>query len=719
MATIVSRDDLPAPTRDDVILDAYDQYLGVWINGADEEDCLWLLTRAALPCFVIHALPERESLHPRLLDSFVKNTDVARILDHETYEFDRLALREYRYTITELQPVPYAAVRRVAEDNRQSSLRWQLGLAEHVDVPLDLRAGNDELERRRQARTRIASGSGSLSLSPSEGLRVLPVPVHPDAAASSAEVQLDSTRVAWLRPPAIKGNDRRAWMTFRESRRDDNDEIYMRQLGQHSDARKLDEGDDEWYDRELQRKLIFEGTPDLGANVGLTTGRAFGRPVPDWPFLFPSGNSYLKKTRSKWMYKDQDPVASDIGRIADPPRIEQLPLLSSGAHEPHEGDWAWDANEERDDTVSLGASDGESSRMPIAPPILPQRPRTEEPRAPPRPGYVPRPVPRGLSMRNPPRPTTVWPATSAPSATPLAPSSSRSPAEAQPVVVGQDRFRVGSVNRRLTPSSSTMPLRPTEAASPTFSTFLGPEIFHRATPSIPRPPIHNTVPGSISVPVEKEVTTWEEDAFEIPFSPSARKVFHPSAAFYLASSILPPFAQFPFTTRVSLSSTLSNPTTLAPSPLLFPTKASLGATDAEPVLNSEDVEMTDVSVFGRFGVRLEERVGVAKPHRFRKHNRTQKRLRKEVERAKEREDRLPLPREEELHRERVRERLRALEVEREERRAAESRALEEERALQTAIGLDARMHPRDAPVVRDTLPYTEEDYRAQDEDLYG
>ncbi|KAF8134664.1 hypothetical protein K438DRAFT_1787192 [Mycena galopus ATCC 62051] len=45
IATIVSRDDLPAPTRDDVILDAYDQYLGVWINGADEEDCLWLLTR--------------------------------------------------------------------------------------------------------------------------------------------------------------------------------------------------------------------------------------------------------------------------------------------------------------------------------------------------------------------------------------------------------------------------------------------------------------------------------------------------------------------------------------------------------------------------------------------------------------------------------------------------------------------------------------------------
>ncbi|KAF8146015.1 hypothetical protein K438DRAFT_1991182 [Mycena galopus ATCC 62051] len=344
--------------------------------------------------------------------------------------------------------------------------------------------------------------------------------------------------------------------------------------------------------------------------------------------------------------------------------------------------------------------------MPIAPPILPQQPRTEEPRAPPRPGYVPRPVPRGLSMRNPPRSTTVWPAASAPSTTLLAPSSSHSPAKVQPVVVSQDRFRVGSVDQRLTPSSSTMPPWPTEASSPAFSTFPGPEIFHRTTPIIPRPPIHNAVPGSIGVPVEKEVTTWEEDAFKIPFSLSAPP-HEPALSSAPPVPLLERLAQGPPHPLSSLGTT---------SPRL-PLLARFS--DAEPVPNSEDVEMTDISVFGQFGVCLEERVGVAKPHRFRKHNRTQKRLRKEAERAKEREDRLPLPREEELHRERVQERLRVLEVEREERRAAENRALEEERALQTAIGLDAQMHPRDAPVIQDTLPYTEEDYRAQDEDLYS
>jgi hypothetical protein len=55
--------------------------------------------------------------------------------------------------------------------------------------------------------------------------------------------------------------------------------------------------------------------------------------------------------------------------------------------------------------------------------------------------------------------------------------------------------------------------------------------------------------------------------------------------------------------------------------------------------NVGDVEMPGVSVYQRFDIPLEERIGEPKKHRFRKHNRAKKHERKEAEQqAKEEED---------------------------------------------------------------------------------
>ncbi|KAJ7066824.1 hypothetical protein B0H15DRAFT_807576 [Mycena belliarum] len=72
----------------DIIL-ANDDYLGVWINGAQAEDPLWYLVSAKVPCFVIHELPQEEIVE-RVRNDFVVGTDVERV--RTGYEFDRIGL---------------------------------------------------------------------------------------------------------------------------------------------------------------------------------------------------------------------------------------------------------------------------------------------------------------------------------------------------------------------------------------------------------------------------------------------------------------------------------------------------------------------------------------------------------------------------------------------------------------------------------------------------
>ncbi|KAJ7241593.1 hypothetical protein C8J57DRAFT_1368921, partial [Mycena rebaudengoi] len=40
--------------RQERIQPAQESYIGVWVNNAEERDCLWFLTRAGVPCFVVH-----------------------------------------------------------------------------------------------------------------------------------------------------------------------------------------------------------------------------------------------------------------------------------------------------------------------------------------------------------------------------------------------------------------------------------------------------------------------------------------------------------------------------------------------------------------------------------------------------------------------------------------------------------------------------------------
>ncbi|KAF8140926.1 hypothetical protein K438DRAFT_1995511 [Mycena galopus ATCC 62051] len=126
MASLLLRSN-QVPCPNDSILSADECYLGVWINGADLNDCWWFLTRAALPCFIIHALPTSESPPPDTCSLFLERTELEKMMDPSLYKFDCIAAGSgCRYMSEEKAPVPYNTRPRVQEEQHGSSLQWQL-----------------------------------------------------------------------------------------------------------------------------------------------------------------------------------------------------------------------------------------------------------------------------------------------------------------------------------------------------------------------------------------------------------------------------------------------------------------------------------------------------------------------------------------------------------------------------------------------------------------
>ncbi|KAF8132693.1 hypothetical protein K438DRAFT_1998424 [Mycena galopus ATCC 62051] len=172
----------------------------------------------------------------------------------------------------------------------------------------------------------------------------------------SALIHVDTEHVPWLRPPAISGVRTAAWVTFRQSYKDEEEEevVYMRDVGKNSKEQRVAQGEIKGYDHHLHRCLIFDETPPLDTFTGLTTGPEYSRPVPDWPFLYKSDERYLE-----WK------------KIASPSSKDCLPRINGGKFLWHAGAWAWgDDNESGEERVSLGPSEGEPLRTPTAPPVF-------------------------------------------------------------------------------------------------------------------------------------------------------------------------------------------------------------------------------------------------------------------------------------------------------------------------------------------------------------
>ncbi|KAF8158734.1 hypothetical protein K438DRAFT_1776884 [Mycena galopus ATCC 62051] len=400
------------PHSRDPILTADDRYLSVWVNRAELNDCWWFLTRAALPCFIIHALPASEPSPPDACVSFLERTELETMMDSSTYEFDRIAAQSgCRYTLEEKAPIPYNTRARTAEERQGSSLHWQLN-----------RVGEDLPAGARRPSTPLREASSAKSTAPITHDRT-PAPSTSGPLSTnydvSALIPVDAERVPWLRPPTISGVGAKGWITFRQSYKDEEEKVvYMREVGKNSKERRVAQGEVEAYNRHLHRRLIFKETPPLDAFVGLTTGPEYGRPVPDWPFLYKSGEQYLARKGSKWMYMKEKPFVEDIGKVADPPTKDLLPRLNGGKFLRSAGAWAWDdSDDSEEERVSLGPSEGESSRTPTIPTIpgvALSRGQEDSPRK----GFSPRAT---VDTGSPPRKAPLSPRANSPSPAPWLP----------------------------------------------------------------------------------------------------------------------------------------------------------------------------------------------------------------------------------------------------------------------------------------------------------
>ncbi|KAK6988172.1 hypothetical protein R3P38DRAFT_3291265 [Favolaschia claudopus] len=711
-----------APSSQDPILPADERYMGVWINGAPERDVLWFLTRAAVPCFVIHVLPSREPIPADVLGSFVQGTEIEPTLRCMEYEFDRIALeRAYHYTQTEMHPVPFSQFRRTNEERRGSSLRWQLNLPEgEILLPRTVRA---------------------LPTAP----RAAP---HPDLGtqdtSTSALVPLDPLRSPWIRPPPIQPAQKTKWTTFRQDyKEDESHSVYMREVGKSSPDRHLQKGEFMFYDRIRQRRLIFSEWPELDLKAGLTTERIFGRPVPDWPFWAGSEGKPLRRLGSAWMYFDQDPPAGREGATATPPSAEQLPLLSDGSHERHDGEWAWGLHQNEDsddDEVSLGESDAES------PPGSPRPSATKRPaplpRAPP-PVREFAPAPRRNDEMSNPRRTVPPTGPSAPvhraPAPPLARRVDQRSSPPDPLSTASDvnlphggivvrllavlahplvirallvvPFRRVIVCLARAPRRVVVPYlalrRPTGAILPFALDRPAPVVKHRAH----HRPANVTAPLALDLLVViTRLLVRATAALVLALVPALARplalarirvpALAPVNAAPLAPLPLPdhraltsdqPVRDTRENATPSLMHRLGGRTSPPPSllsrfePMDVDPPSLLSRLQSQP----QDVEMPDRTLFDRFDVSLEDRVGEVKPHRFRKHKRTEKRYKR--------------------HKEAV------------EKMEAEFFLWKEQQQMQLAILEDALGQPASAPVAGPSNfsgSYDADDH-VRDEDLYG
>ena len=143
-------------------------------------------------------------------------------------------------------------------------------------------------------------------------------------------------RVPWIKPPpvAYKGTRTQRWPCYLlVDVIDCPDEVQclrerypyaFKMIGRNNDDRR--EAAFRWYDRHLQRILLFPGGGHLKFPTGYCSRtQIFGVPVPKYPFFCDFNDRLVFHTSSYWMYPGQD-EGNNRDRADTPPDPSKLPL---------------------------------------------------------------------------------------------------------------------------------------------------------------------------------------------------------------------------------------------------------------------------------------------------------------------------------------------------------------------------------------------------------
>jgi hypothetical protein len=123
--------------KKDAVAPANDDFMGTWIHEITELDLYFLLTKAAVPCFLVHELTDKEPQSELVAPDFVKWTAVAPRLDPEYCPYNRLVASsaEGQFTTSEEDLVTVGVPDRTHEDWLHSSGCWQFGLDPPNQLP--------------------------------------------------------------------------------------------------------------------------------------------------------------------------------------------------------------------------------------------------------------------------------------------------------------------------------------------------------------------------------------------------------------------------------------------------------------------------------------------------------------------------------------------------------------------------------------------------------
>ncbi|KAJ7068957.1 hypothetical protein B0H15DRAFT_958000 [Mycena belliarum] len=321
---------------------AQEEYLGVWINGADERTTLSYMA-AGVPCFIIHeyapGVVSRDELRDvRVFKDSVTGTELEEELS-DANPYQHLA------RLQSLRDAPLsgddgrgrARLATAADEARSSSLYMEslqrpellhprrLGysrpnlpssrapsMAAPEANPGDVRAGSSSSTR---ALSTAAPGSPprfsgtAPAARKADQDRYAPRPIE--------RVTVAADREDWLVPPSIPPSWAGQWTKWELSE-------WAGVTAWVGRGKKVEiEADAVWYDRELGRRLYID---DFVPPRGSIDPQRWGAPVPRFPFYFDNGGSGVAHRASTWMYPKQDSPKHEVGRKQPRPDARRLPL---------------------------------------------------------------------------------------------------------------------------------------------------------------------------------------------------------------------------------------------------------------------------------------------------------------------------------------------------------------------------------------------------------
>lgn len=252
--------------------------IGVWLNGCDEENGLWLI-RNKVPCYIVHEWDKFE--------------------DRRQFE---------RTTLNCVSMLTATFLSRYEEEMK--TREKPLIAAGQILLHQDSDYVSNEFEWNKANETKRRAMSTPQSQGHTSSGYINPRPMSP-ISSQTLGIEEGATRKRIIPPPVAGSSHNITWTNWVQDEREDG-VIYFRKRALNYDGLQ---GKHVYYDR--RRGRILRLNEILCAPPGYRADRkVFGLPAPNWPYSETQDERvFFEHPISEWCYKDKEPANGDEGRI--------------------------------------------------------------------------------------------------------------------------------------------------------------------------------------------------------------------------------------------------------------------------------------------------------------------------------------------------------------------------------------------------------------------